>query len=187
MESTRAARTNFRTTSRWNSVPIPPRVAERAYTSVEKRDDGCWISTYSVASHGYSQIGWQNRGARHVVLGHRAAWVHANGQVPLGMTLDHICKERRCVNPNHLRMLPNFENARRTNGMDWGIGACANGHSAEHLRQIASRKSKSGKKRAGLGCSLCYQLYTARSNWRTRHPGRPMPEHLLLATERKAA
>ena len=35
----------------WNSVPIPARVAERAYTRVEKTDDGCWISTYSVGSH----------------------------------------------------------------------------------------------------------------------------------------
>lgn len=184
MDSTRAVSEGFRTPARWNSVPVPERVAERAYTNVDKQTDGCWISRYSVASHGYSQIGWQTKTSRHVVLGHRAAWVHVSGQVPLGMTLDHLCKERRCVNPEHLRMLPNFENARRTEGKDWGMGVCANGHSSENLIAISTRRTKSGIKRSGLGCSICYRMYAARGVWRVSHAGEPMPAHLLLASEK---
>lgn len=44
------------------AIVIPDRVAERAATKYETSEDGCWISTYSVASHGYAQIGWQDAG-----------------------------------------------------------------------------------------------------------------------------
>lgn len=185
MDSTPDTPSNFRSPERWNSVPVPERVSERALTNIDKQPDGCWISRYSTASHGYSQIGWQDGGKRHVVLGHRAAWVGAHGQVPLGMTLDHLCKERRCVNPEHLRMLPNFENARRIDGKDWPLGHCPNGHTAERLMSVNTRLSKSGKPRTGLGCRDCYQLYTTRNNWKNRHPGEPMPSHLLLRSEQK--
>jgi len=186
MDSTRGQSNNFRDPARWNSVPVPERVAERAYTRVDVTGDGCWISRYSVASHGYSQIGWQNGGKRHVILGHRAAWAHVNGQVPLGMTIDHLCKQRRCVNPDHLRMLPNYENARRIAGMDWPMGSCANGHSNEHIISNPAR-NKRGERHRGTICAMCRPIYQGRGNWRTRHPGEPMPEHLLLASEREAA
>lgn len=144
--------TNFRTPERWNSVPVPPRVAERAYTRKIVDDNGCWISTYSTASHGYSQIGWQDGGKRWMVLGHRAAWVHVNGQVPLGLTIDHLCKQRRCVNPDHMRLLPNYENARRTKGRDWPIGYCINGHESSHLVEVTANKNRSG---VATHCGIC--------------------------------
>lgn len=146
-----------RRVDRWNSVLVPERVALRALERVEKQPDGCWISLYSVASHGYSQIGWQDGTARHVVLGHRAAWVAVHGQVPLGMTIDHVCKVRRCVNPAHLRLLPNFENARRINGKDWPIGTCRRGHTADQLVPI-TRRTKSGAKRTGVTCGECMRI-----------------------------
>lgn len=180
--------TNFRTTSRWNSVPVPERVAERAYTKVDvDAATGCWISRYSRASHGYAQIGWQSKAeGRNVVLAHRAAWVHVNGQVPMGVTLDHICKNRPCVNPDHLRMISNFENARRTDGRDWEFGKCANGHSNMFLREDPHRRTKSGEKRTGLRCSECTKLFGRRGNWRRDHGDEPFPDRLLLASEKRA-
>ena len=154
MDSTRQQSGGFRSPDRWNSVPVPERVAQRAYERVEVDENGCWISTYSVASHGYAQIGWQDGGNRHVVLAHRAAWVHVNGQMPLGMTLDHTCKTRRCVNPGHLRLLSNIENARRTNGFDWPLGGCRKGHSNEELMRV-KRRTKSGEVRWGWTCRPC--------------------------------
>lgn len=115
-------------------IVIPDRVAKRAGTSYVEDENGCWISAYSVASHGYAQIGWRDGDYRQVVVAHRAAWVYANdGQVPEGMTIDHTCRERRCVNPAHLRLLPNFENARRTSGRDWPLGQCIHGHPNSEL------------------------------------------------------
>lgn len=188
-----------REVTRWNAKRVPARVAQRAYERVEATEGGCWISTYSVASHGYAQVGWHADGRNHMVLAHRAAWVHVHGQLPLGMTLDHLCKERRCVNPEHLRLLPNFENARRINGDDWPLGGCKRGHSNEHLYPV-KRKTKTGESRWGVTCRECMRLsrerwakrYPERKklandryNWRRRHPGEPLPERLHPSSERK--
>ena len=114
---------------------IPDHVALRALRKFTlDRDSGCHVSTYSTASHGYAQIGWQaNPGPRRGTTAHRAAWSAVFGQIPVGMTIDHTCKNRRCVNVSHLRLLGNFENARRTSGRDWPLGECINGHPNSHL------------------------------------------------------
>ncbi|AOQ28540.1 HNH endonuclease [Mycobacterium phage WillSterrel] len=119
---------------------IPERVAKRAYDAWEADDDGCYISTYSTGSHGYSQIGWNADGRRFGTTGHRAAWVYVNGQIPEGMTIDHLptC-DRRCVNVDHLRMISNYENARRTSGRDWPLGECINGHPNSELYLVGQR------------------------------------------------
>lgn len=187
MESTHRQHDGYRSPARWNTVSVPERVAERAYTRVDANEDGCWISRYSVASHGYSQIGWQDgKGGRFVVLGHRAAWTHLHGQVPVGMTLDHTCKQRRCVNPEHLRLMSNFENARRNNGSDFPMGQCANGHPNTDMVYINKRK-KSGEPRRGLTCGSCARIHSGRGNWRARRGNEPLPAHLLLWHERQTA
>lgn len=142
----------------WNSVVIPERVKQRASTKWVPSLD-CWISTYSTASHGYAQIGWQSRaeGVRHVVLAHRASWEHVNGPVPVGMTLDHLCKQRTCVNPSHLRVLSNYENARRTDGRDWPLGQCVNGHPNSELRDFPDGVGKTRKR-----CRICALEYQRR-------------------------
>lgn len=144
-----------------NPIIIPERVASRA---VEKyildEQAGCHISTYSVASHGYAQIGWSafgNRDDRNVVVAHRAAWVSAHGQIPAGMTIDHTCKERRCVNVAHLRLLDNYENGRRTAGRDWPLGQCINGHPNADLVLVGN-----GEKTPRLRCAKCRTMYNAR-------------------------
>lgn len=154
MESTQRQHEGYRNPARWNTVPVPPEVAERAYTRADRGDDGCWISRYSVGSHGYAQVGWQTSASRHMVLAHRAAWTHVNGQVPIGLTLDHTCRERRCVNPAHLRLMSNFENARRNTGTDFPMGQCVNGHPNAALVPTA-RRTKAGEHRTGLTCGEC--------------------------------
>ena len=124
-----------RTPDRWGTVPIPARVAKRAATKFTVVGE-CYLSTYSVASHGYAQIGWTDGCRNFGTTAHRAAWVYHHGQIPLGMTVDHIqsqCVSRRCVRREHLRLLDNFENARRTDGRDWALGSCIEGHPNSEL------------------------------------------------------
>lgn len=115
------------------SIPIPNRVAERAATRFVVSGEH-HISTYSVASHGYAQIGWFDGEKMRGTTAHRAAWAHYHGD-PGEMTVDHRnwCGERACVKEEHLRALSNLENARRTEGRDWELGRCANGH--DHATQ----------------------------------------------------
>jgi HNH endonuclease len=120
-------------------IDIPAHVAARAATKFVVVGD-CHVSTYSVASHGYAQIGWHSRGDKlRGTTAHRATWTHFNGQIPEGMTIDHLCKNRPCVRLEHLRMLSNFENARRTFGRDWPEGQCRHGHDNSELRWNGSK------------------------------------------------
>lgn len=89
----------------------PERVVRRLASRVVAGPDGCVISTYSTGSHGYSQIGWQVDGAKFMRLGHRVAYEAVYGPIPDGMTVDHICRNRRCINWLHLRLLSNRVNA----------------------------------------------------------------------------
>ena len=143
------------------TVIVPERAAKRALENVAvDAETGCWVSLYSVASHGYAQIGWQSDAeGRGMTTAHRAAWTAVHGQIPDGMTIDHLCRNRRCVNPDHLRMLSNFENARRTSGRDWPLGQCVNGHPNSELRLV-------GKKAA---CRICYAEWRARSRAKKQH------------------
>lgn len=149
----------FRSESAWNSREIPDRVKERAATKWVESGD-CWISAYSTGSHGYAQVGWQDAGQTAAVLAHRASWEHHHGPVPTGHTLDHLCKQRRCVNPEHLRILPNFDNARRTFGRDWPLGQCANGHSDSFIKLYSRGAGKPRRRR----CSICYAEVQRRYN-----------------------
>lgn len=70
--------------------------------------DDCWNWKLSTASHGYGQT-WDKITVR---LAHRVAWaLHHDRQVPGELTVDHICRNRLCCNPAHLRLLPNRVNA----------------------------------------------------------------------------
>ena len=72
----------------------------------------CWISDYSLGSHGYAQIGWQEGGKTVCTTAHRVSWWAANRKpISRGMTVDHVCHVKACINPLHLRLLLNEANA----------------------------------------------------------------------------
>ena len=79
------------------------------WLKVERRGgDECWPWTQSIASHGYGQT-WDGTTVR---LAHRVAWTLTYGPIPEDLTVDHLCRNKRCCNPAHLRLLTNVENAR---------------------------------------------------------------------------
>lgn len=47
------------------------------------------------------------------VYAHRAAYEAANGQIPPGLVIDHLCKARDCINPEHMEAVPQSTNVRR--------------------------------------------------------------------------
>ena len=95
-------------------MEIPGRVMERATEKVALSSSGCWISDYAPGTHGYAVIGWRGEdGKSRAALVHRVTWQAVNGPVPEGMTLDHLCRVRRCVNPDHLEPVSQMENNRR--------------------------------------------------------------------------
>lgn len=117
---------------------IPEVIALRAYTNVTINEEtGCWISNYMRGGAGYAILSQKLKGNKaSVFLAHRASWTHANGPIADGMTIDHICYTRMCVNPDHLRELSLVENSRRRNGEDWPLGQCKNGHDDSHQKEV---------------------------------------------------
>lgn len=72
-------------------------VAERFWRRVN-RDATCWTWRGGVTSNGYGTF--TDRGRR--VSAHRYAYEQSRGAIPAGLVLDHLCRNRRCVNPDHL-------------------------------------------------------------------------------------
>ena len=68
----------------------------------------CWVWTASIRPDGYGEF----RAGR-LVKAHRFAYEHLIGPVPDGLHLDHLCRNRACVNPEHLDPVPNAVNIRR--------------------------------------------------------------------------
>lgn len=93
-------------------MAVPSQAIVDRYLASLSPDGECLVSSYSCGSHGYTQIGGHVDGRRHMWLGHRVAWFAEHGEMPVWPnTIDHICRNRRCGNPAHLRVLDNKENA----------------------------------------------------------------------------
>ena len=72
---------------------------ERFMARVEVDDEGCWIWQQHRTSEGYGGYSGVNGGQ---VLAHRYSYELFVGPIPEGLHIDHLCRVRECVNPDHL-------------------------------------------------------------------------------------
>lgn len=97
------------------------------WSKVEKTDS-CWLWTGSLHSLGYARA-WVD-GTR--VYAHRYAYEETVGPIPDGLDLDHLCRVRHCVNPDHLEPVTRAENLRRSPSQVSAVNArkthCPQGH-----------------------------------------------------------
>ena len=59
------------------------------------------------------------------MLAHRKAWIERNGAIPEGMTIDHLCRTKLCLNVDHMEVVTRSENSRRRNA---ALTHCKRGH-----------------------------------------------------------
>lgn len=69
----------------------------------------CWIWTGAVESQGYGRFCLHGK----TIYAHRASFILHNSVIPDGMQIDHLCRNRRCVNPSHLEIVTQKENILR--------------------------------------------------------------------------
>jgi len=72
---------------------------------------GCIIWMGAISSNGYGHF-WFNRKP---IGAHVWAWVAANGPLPQGLQIDHLCRNRPCVNARHLEAVTGRVNTLRGN------------------------------------------------------------------------
>lgn len=88
--------------------------AERVFSKIDASGD-CWEWTRAT-NHGYGVVGRGGRGTGTIEV-HRAVWLLLVGPVGDGLQLDHLCRNRRCCNPDHLEPVTDEENKRRGYGV----------------------------------------------------------------------
>jgi hypothetical protein len=77
----------------------------------EIASNGCWVWQKWIAPNGYGRF---VAGQYNKQYAHRVYWMIDKGAITDGLTVHHICHNRKCVNPAHMELLTLEENARRT-------------------------------------------------------------------------
>lgn len=121
-------------------------------------DSGCWEWVGSRLPSGYGRFGDVNKRSA-MVLAHRWSYEYFAGPIPAGAVIDHMCRNKLCVNPLHIDAVTPYENNarsipfRRTHTDTH----CVNGHAWNESNIYR-------KKGGGKNCRTCRNLSVVR--WR---------------------
>lgn len=115
---------------------------ERFYARLQDTESGCVEWQGPVDRDGYGRIRFGGCSTH----AHRVAWELANGPVPDGLQIDHLCRNKVCCNPEHLDTVTMQENVRRgrlARGAAQYATHCKHGHAftPENTYRRAGRRS----------------------------------------------
>lgn len=138
----------------FNPIPVLTEQAQQRFWAQTNRDEtGCLNRTSGLTPYGYSRF----RTAGVELYAHRIAYTLIHGAIPAGMVIDHLCRNRACVEPAHLEAVSQQENVHRG---DLLFGVCARGHSISG----ANAKYVAGKTPRCKQCHRDYSREWARKN-----------------------
>lgn len=76
-------------------------------------NSGCWLWLGYISPFGYGSMKIDKK----TNLAHRISYILFKGDIPEGLDLDHLCRNRACVNPDHLEPVTRSVNLRRGIGL----------------------------------------------------------------------
>ena len=85
--------------------------------------DHCWLWTASISPDGYGRFRLKDN----MAYAHRVSYEWFIDSIPKGLTVDHQCLMKHCVNPDHLSIMAGIENIRKHYGSS--TAECSSGHS----------------------------------------------------------
>lgn len=146
-------------------------------------ESGCLIWLGALGPGGYGSISFKSRKTSQVA--HKFVYEFVKGPVPEGLELDHKCRVRSCVNPDHLEPVTRKENMRR--GLKGILRThCIHGHSYGEPGNLVSSRLKVGIRQ----CRACQRTPEAvakqREADRIRYP-RVKAQRQALAAARQEA
>ncbi len=125
-----------------------------------KKQNQCWEWRAAKTPNGYGIFGIDNRST----LAHTIAFKYAHSSIPKGLWIDHVCMNKLCVNPSHLRAVtPAISATENTNGTAAKNAKkthCVNGH---HF-SLKNTKLVMRKGRPERKCRICIKANNDRSN-----------------------
>lgn len=111
---------------------------ENRFWNKVDRGGKCWIWTASTNSEGYGNFWVDGR----LVKAHRFSYELVRGKIKDGFQLDHLCRVRACVNPNHLETVTSAVNTMRGESIQAKNARkthCVRGHSEWRIRNRGTR------------------------------------------------
>lgn len=131
--------------------------SQRFWSKVNKTNT-CWLWTAYKFPTGYGRFGLtHNIGVR----AHRWAYEEANGPIPAGMELDHLCRTPACVRPTHLEAVTHRVNVMRGQSFAARNAAktiCPQGHSYDE-------KNTYHKPNGYRICRICHRTAVRKRYW----------------------
>lgn len=112
---------------------------------VVNEETGCW-DWQGFTLRGYGRF-WHDGGQ----LAHRFAYEHYRGAISDDLVVDHLCRNRSCVNPDHMELVTPAENTRR--GERATRATCPSGHPYDKV--TTNRRTGHQQRR----CSTCDREY----------------------------
>lgn len=136
---------------------------ERLLLKISINDSGCWLwnGWKDKDGYGYIRTGSRTDGSRDRWRVHRFMYEADVGPIPAGKVIDHLCRNRHCVNPAHMEPVTTEINTKR--GMRANATHCKSGHPLSgtnlHIDQSSGKRA----------CKTCRRRWSREFQRRTNY------------------
>jgi hypothetical protein len=112
---------------------------ERFLKKIRVSNSGCWEWMGGLDKKGYGHFAETHRKS---VMAHRFSYKWFRGEIPIGLHLDHLCRNPKCVNPDHLEAVTIKENLNRGIHRNTQKMHCPQGHPYDEVNTYISNVGK---------------------------------------------